>query len=156
MHLRRFVRGAINAVNKDVQIGWLASTGSVNNPTTGDVTPLYAALQKPWAQIQPVPTDQLAHMENLNIQGVLRSVRLKNAVASAVREDGTGGDILQFPELPTSAIRSWLVMAVVEQWPDWCHVIVKLQNDQNYLSASGILYTDDGSLLLPGILTDAS
>lgn len=131
MNLHRLVRGPINAVNKDQQIGLLASTGYSTNTTTGISTPAYAALQTPYAQIQPVPTDQLAHLENLNIQGVLRSVYLKGAVASAVREDGTGGDLLQFPELPGGAQRTWLVMLVDEQWPDWCHVIVRLQNDQN-------------------------
>lgn len=131
MHLRRLVRGAVNAVNRDQQIGWLASTGYTINATTGVSTPAYAALQNQWAQIQPVPTDQLGHLEQLNIQGVLRQVYLKGAVASAVREDGTGGDLLQFPELPGGAMRTWLVMLVPEQWPDWCLVIVRLQNDQN-------------------------
>jgi hypothetical protein len=109
----------------------LQSTGYTVDPATGISTPTYAALQSPWAQIQPVPTDQLTHVDQLNIQGVLRSVYLKNAVASAVREDGTGGDLLQFPELPGGANRTWLVMTVVEQWPDWCNVIVRLQNDMN-------------------------
>lgn len=131
MHLRRLVRGSINAVNQDQQIGWLASTGHIINATTGVSTPAYAALQNPWAQIQPVPTDQLGHLEQLNIQGVLRQVYLKGAVASAVREDGTGGDLLQFPELSGGVMRTWLVMLVPEQWPDWCLVIVRLQNDQN-------------------------
>lgn len=131
MQLRQSIRGAINSVNKDQQIGWLASTGATLNATTAISTPTYAALQTPWAQIQPVPTDQLAHMENLNIQGVLRSVYLKNAVASAVRADGTGGDLLQFPELPGGANRTWLVMLVPEQYVDYCHAIVRLQNDMN-------------------------
>lgn len=131
MQLRRSIRGAINSVNKDQQIGWLASTGASLDAATGDLTPTYATLQSPWAQIQPVPTDQLAHMDNLNIQGVLRSVYLKNAVASAVRADGTGGDLLQFPEEQGGPTRTWLVMAVLEAWPTWAHVVVKMQNDQN-------------------------
>jgi hypothetical protein len=67
-------------------------------------------------------------MDNLNIQGVLRQVYLKGAVASAVREDGTGGDLLQFPEVRGGALRVRLVMLVPEQWPDWCLVVVRLQN----------------------------
>lgn len=134
MNLHRLVRGPINAVNKDQQIGWLKSTGSSLNTTTGDLDPTYAALQNPWAQVQPVPTDQLSHVDNLNIQGVLRSVYVKGAIASAVRADGTGGDLLQFPENPGEPNRTWLVMTVMEQWPDWCNVIVKLQNDMNNAS----------------------
>lgn len=131
MRLHRLVRGAINAVNKDKLIPWLASQGAINDNTTGIATPTYATVQNIWAQIQPLPTDELAHMEQLNIQGVLRHVYMKGAVASAVREDGTGGDLLQFPEVCDGAQRTWLVMKVLEQWDSWCAVVVKLQNDQN-------------------------
>jgi hypothetical protein len=101
MHLRRLVRGSINAVNRDKQIVWLASRGTLLG-TGGVATPTYAPALTVWAQIQPIPTDELAHLEQLNIQGVLRQVYLRNAVASAVRADGTGGDLLRFPERWTS------------------------------------------------------
>lgn len=163
MHLRRFIRGSINSVNRDKRIVWLKSRGQIYG-TGGVTTPTYAPALTVWAQIQPVSTDQLAHLENLNIQGVLRTVYLRNAVASAVRADGTGGDLLQFPELWTTAadevmtawtadsnitadsptfnsagtppfvpspIRTWLVMLVNEQWPDFCRVTARMQNDQN-------------------------
>jgi hypothetical protein len=131
MRLHRLVRGAIDAVNKNQLIPWLSSTGYINNRTTGFSTPTYAPVQNIWAQIQPVPTDELKHLENLNIQGVLRHVYMKGAVASAVREDGTGGDLLQFPETCNGLLRTWLVMLVNEQWPSWCLVTVRLQNDTN-------------------------
>jgi hypothetical protein len=133
MHLRRLVRGSINAVNKDKLIQWLASTGPINDRTTGISTPTYAPVQGIWAQIQPVPTDQLAHLDNLNIQGVLRQLYMKGAVASAVRADGTGGDLLLFPEVPWpgAPLREWLVMQVPEQWPSFCKVIVRMQNGLN-------------------------
>ena len=129
MNLHGIIRNAINVVNPNQQIGWLQYQATTTDPDTAISTPVYAALQNLWAQIQPLSTDQLAQMDNLNIQGVLREVRMKGAVASAVREDGTGGDILQFPELPGGPLRTWLVMAVSEQWPEWCAVIVRVQND---------------------------
>ena len=129
MNLHGIIRNAINVVNPNQQIGWLQYQATTTDPDTAISTPVYAALQNLWAQIQPLSTDQLAQMDNLNIQGVLREVRMKGAVASAVREDGTGGDILQFPELPGGPLRAWLVMTVSEQWPQWCAVIVRLQND---------------------------
>lgn len=131
MHLRRLVRGSINAVNRDKLIQWLASQGAINTRTTGVSVPTYAPVQGIWAQIQPVPTQQLAHLENLNIQGVLRHVYMKGAVASAVRADGTGGDLLLFPELPCGPQRQWLVVLVTEQWDSWCKVIAQMQNDLN-------------------------
>lgn len=133
MNLRSLVCGAINAVNEDQQIAWLQYQSYTVDSTTGAATPVYAAPQTVWAQVQPLPTDELAHMDQLNIQGVLRSVYIRGAVASAVREDGTGGDKLQFPEIAGGPVRTWLVMLVPEQWndagvPAWCRVTVRLQN----------------------------
>lgn len=128
MNLRSLVRGSINAVNCDQQITWQAYQGYTE--TNGVVTPIYGS-QAVWAQIQPVPTNRLTHLDNLNIQGVLRQVYLRGAVASAVRADGTGGDLLQFPEVQNGPLRTWLVELVDEQWPTWCKVTVRLQNDQN-------------------------
>lgn len=133
MNLQRLVRGPIAAVNKNQMIPWLKYLEAVNDPVTGKATPTYAQPKSICAQIQPVPTDELAHLDQLNIQGVLRQVYMHGAVGSAVREDGTGGDLLQFPEIvqPKGPMRTWLVMRVEEQWPSWCKVIVRLQNDQN-------------------------
>lgn len=179
MHLRRLIRGSINAVNKDKLIVWLASQGAIADNLTGVATPTYATAQPVWAQIQPVPSDMLAHLENLNIQGVLRSVYIRNAIATAVRANGTGGDLLQFPERWTTRaenamrswtvdslvvtadsgaysasgsvpwtppqIRTWLVVEVPEQWDSWCHAIVRMQNDQNYVWTADSDVTADSS-----------
>lgn len=136
MNLRGIIRGAINQVNPNQQIQWLQCSGTSPPDASGVSTPTYAASQTVWAQVQPVPTDRLAHLDNLNIQGVLRSVYMMGAVASAVREDGTGGDLLQFPEIAGQAARTWLVETVDEQWTQdgasqWCRVTVRLQNDPN-------------------------
>lgn len=129
MNLHSIVRGAINAVNWDRQITWLSY--QTYTLTNGVGTPVYSSPQTIWAQIQPVPTDKLAHLAELNIQGVLRQIYMKGAVASAVRADGTGGDLLQFPEMPGGPTRTWLVELVPEQWPLFCQVIARLQNDQH-------------------------
>lgn len=127
MNLRGVVHGVLGTVNPDQPVTWLQfqSYSTVNTITT----PVYAPAQTLTGQVQPLSTDQLAHMEQLNIQGVLRQVYLKGAVATAVRKDGTGGDLLQFPEIPGGPSRSWLVVLSNEQWPDWCRVTTRLQND---------------------------
>lgn len=135
MNLRSLVRGAINTVNPDQPVQWLQYQAYSTDATLKS-TATYAAAQTLWAQVQPLPTDELAHLENLNIQGVLRQVHLRGAIASAVREDGTGGDLLQFPEIAGGAVRTWLVMLVSEVWATgyqgdtaaWCRVVVRLQN----------------------------
>jgi hypothetical protein len=130
MDLRRIVRGPIGAVNPDVPVGWLKYLAATAPDNSGKSSPTYAPLQTPMGQVQPLSTGQLMHMDQLNIQGVLRSVYLKGAVATAVREDGTGGDLLQFPEVPGGPQHTWLVVEAPEQWPDWCRVIARLQLSQ--------------------------
>lgn len=129
MHLRRLVRGSINAVNRDKQIVWRASQGPIYG-TGGVATPTYAPALTVWAQIQPIPTDQLAHLEQLNIQGVLRQIYLRNAVASAVRADGTGGDLLYFPERWTSAAE--------EVMTSWTADSQEVTADSPSFNASGV------------------
>ena len=130
MNLHAIVRGSINAVNNDILIAWQASAGPSLNASTGVATPTYAPAKNIWAQIQPLPTQRLMHLNELNIQGVLRQVYMKDAVASAVRPDGTGGDLLQFAEVPNGPLRTWLVVMVDEQWSTFCRVVAQLQNDQ--------------------------
>ncbi len=146
MHLRRLVRGGINTVNRDQLVPWLSSQGAINDNATGIATPTYATVQNIWCQVQPLPTDELAHMDQLNIQGVLRQVFMKGAVASAVRSDGTGGDLLQFPEVCDGPLRTWLVMQVMEQWPSWCLVVVRMQNDMNNLFTADSSITADSTV----------
>lgn len=129
MDLRKIVRGSIAAVNPDIPVGWRKYLLPTAPNSSGQSAPTYAPLKGLMGQVQPLPTDQLAHMDNLNIQGVLRQVYLRGAVATAVRVDGTGGDLLQFPEVRGGPLRVWLVVLVPEQWPDWCLAVVRLQND---------------------------
>jgi len=130
MDLRRLVSGSTSAVNPEQTVLWQRYL-TYSTDGSGKSTPTYAPAKTLCGQVQPLPTDRLAHMEQLNIQGVLRSVYLKGAVATAVREDGTGGDLLLFPEVRGGPQRTWLVVLVSEQWPDWCAVVVKLQVDQH-------------------------
>lgn len=133
MNLQGIVGSVLQSVNPNAQIQWLQYLSATPPDPSGASTPIYAAAQSVSAQVQPLPTDLLQHLANLNIQGVLRQVYMQGAVASAVREDGTGGDLLQFAETPGATVRNWLVMLVNEQWngisgPLWCRVTVRLQN----------------------------
>ncbi len=130
MKLRRLIRGSINAINRDKLIVWLSSQGPIID-AVGVATPTYAPPANVWAQIQPVASDELAHMEQLNIQGVLRRVYMKNAVASAVRADGTGGDLLQFPE-------RWTTLAD--------NVMAAWTADSNTITADSMSNTASGTL----------
>jgi len=113
--------------NNNIQVNWVQSTGYVTD-SAGKRVPTTITLTVE-AQVQALSTSDLKHIDGLNITGVMRTVYLYGNAAGVVRADQIGGDILRFPEVPNGTIRNWLITQVVETWPDWCHVIVTLQQD---------------------------
>lgn len=127
MNLHQIVRGAIGAINPEISATLLASTGYAIAPG-GKRTAAYTAYEGVMIQVQAVAGKDLEHVNNLNLQGVLRSVHLNGNWNGVVRPDGKGGDIMQFPLTAGGTLRDWLIVNVVESWPDWTHVIVQLQD----------------------------
>lgn len=126
------VRGAANAVIQTVNpniIGkWYKNTGYTVNASKKQVPTFAAGVDVP-LQVQAVTAADLRHLENLNVEGVLRSVHMYGNAQGVVRVSSKGGDLLYFPEVPAGTLRIWKVVKVLETWPDWCHVIVNLQTD---------------------------
>lgn len=127
MNLRGIANKYTQITNINVRINWIQSTGYTTN-NAGKRVPTTITLTVD-AQIQALSANQLAHTDGLNISGVKRSVYMYGNVAGIVRADKLGGDILVFPEIPNGSNRNWLVTQVLETWPDWCHVLVTLQQD---------------------------
>ena len=126
MNLHGTVRGAITSVNPDQLVGWQASTGNTVD-AAGKQSPTYAASVTVLAQVQPVPDKLLAHTDQLNIQGEYRVVYFYGAKNPIVRSEQLGGDLLTFPRVRGGGNGTWLIVQVLEQWPDWCKVLACLQ-----------------------------
>ena len=77
--------------------------------TTGDI------------QVQALSTPELQHLNGLNISGNLKKVFLDGKWNSVVRAQQTGGDYFTFGG------QDWLVVHVLEQWPDWSSLVVSQQ-----------------------------
>lgn len=126
MNLHALVRSSITTVNPDIDATLIKSTGytviNYKQTPTYSVTPVRI-------QVQGVKPSTLQHMDALNIQGVLRQVHMYGNTAGVVRADGTGGDILNFPQSPGGEVQSWKVVVVQETFPDWCSLVVQLQNE---------------------------
>src|SRR6267378_4184572 len=90
---------AIQAVNPDILGTFYASTGFVINAQKKQV-PSYAAGVTAPLQVQAVSARELQHLENLNVQGVLRSVHMYGDTQGVVRVNQQGGDLLYFPQVP--------------------------------------------------------
>jgi len=125
MNLHSIVNSAIKRVNPDISATLKRSTGFTVE-TNGKQTPTYSTLTG-MIQVQATSGKDLEHMNNLNIQGVFRTVYLLGNWAGVVRTDSKGGDIMSFPQIPGGTVHNWKVINVKETWPDWSSVIVVLQ-----------------------------
>lgn len=126
MNLRAIANAAIQSVNPDIDVGYSASTGYTTN-AAGTQLPTYASVVPVRAQVQAVRGKDLEHIANLNLQNLYRNVRMFGNTQGIVRPDAKGGDLLTFAQVPAGTIQTWLVVAVLETWPEWCSVIVCLQ-----------------------------
>lgn len=120
MDLHGLVSGAIGSVNPFVPAQLITSTGSTTN-ADGSVTPDYAMPVSIQVQAQELSFKELMHANNLNLQGIMKSIYCPGSVQAVNRLAGTGGDKIVI------AGNTYLAVTVTEQWPDWCRVIGQLQ-----------------------------
>jgi hypothetical protein len=120
MNLHGIVKGAIGAVNPHVSVTIKHSTGEYDVLPDGAPVPKYD-ITDTTGQIQPLSEGDVAKVSNLGVQGVAQKAYLDGNVESLVRATGQGGDLL------TIGGREYLVVAVLERWPDWCCVGLSMQ-----------------------------
>lgn len=113
-------------VSKAQAVAPEAMTASGN----GARTPQYITTTDVPMQFQAVSSDDLKHVDGLNISTTLRSVHLNGDLQGIDRPGVRGGDILLAPTGLTGVqMDTWLVVGVPEGWDasGWCQVIVALQ-----------------------------
>lgn len=156
MNLHNMVRGAIRSVNPDIACLMFRSIGyQPSSDKSGTRIPVYRQFNV-MAQIQTATYGDIQRLNAMGIQGVLRSVYLYGNWHGIRRTNQQGGDILQFPQetypnsflidenddalvtdsgqllapdFPIPSLDSWLIVDVAETFPQWCRVIVQLQNN---------------------------
>lgn len=125
MNLHTLVVGAIATVNPLVSANWYVSTGSATN-SDGTPVPSYGPPIAVHIQDQALSGKELAHLDSLNIQGILRAVYLSGNIEGVNRALAKGGDKFTWNS------RTWLVVQVLEPWSDsagWTKLAVCQQND---------------------------
>ncbi len=115
----------VTAVNPITSAQLHKSTGYTTG-ATGKQVPTYAAAVTGNIQVQGMSAQLLQHMNNLNINGVLRKVYMLGDWESIVRSTMRGGDVFVFSHGDITS-GTWLVVHVLETWETWCSVIVQLQ-----------------------------
>jgi len=120
MDLRGIANGVASTVNPNQTVTVLRSTGYTIGAGRRQV-PSYADPVTGPGQIQALDANDLKQLDGLNIQGTIRAIYLRGALAGVIRPDGTGGDIVQI------AGQDWLVVKVLEGWPTWTKAAICLQ-----------------------------
>ena len=120
MNLHGLVSGSIAAVNPMTAVTYQISTGYVAM-ASGKREPVYSTPITESMQVQQLSTSDLKLIENKNITGVTRKVYLTGQLNTINRAGQLGGDKLVFDS------QNWLVVHVLEQFPEWSCVVVKQQ-----------------------------
>lgn len=120
------LRGIANSVSSCVNPNEIVTVERSTGYTIGDgrrQVPTYAAPVTGPAQIQALDGDDLKQIEGLNVQGVMRAIYLRGSLAGVVRPDQKGGDIIK----RKAGSETWLVVKVLESWPNWTKAVIVLQ-----------------------------
>lgn len=120
MNLRALANAATRTINPNTDVTAKISSGYTIDPATRKQIPAYTTATGQ-ANIQALDGDALKQLDGLNVQGTIRAAYLYGALAGVIRPDGKGGDLMEFNG------QSWLVVKVLETWPDWCKVAIVYQ-----------------------------
>ena len=127
MDLRGLANVVTATVNPNEVVTVLRSTGFTTGAGAKQV-PSYAAPVSGPAQIQALDADDIKQLDGLNIQGTIRAIYLRGTLAGVVRPNQTGGDLVTIAAPAPVALRgTWLVVKVLESWPDWTKAAIVLQ-----------------------------
>ena len=120
MNLHGIIQGAVAAINPQTFVTIQTSVSYTSGP--GGVRVPKFVTTSAWMDVQNLSSSDLEHIQGLNISGILKKVWANGTLSTVLRAAQTGGDLLTF----NSA--TWKVTHVIEQWPDWCSVVVTMQS----------------------------
>lgn len=126
------IRGQANMVsstiNGNVPVVVKKSSGYTVDTNTLRQVPTYTDTAG-FAQVQALSAADLKQLDSLNIQGVMRAIYFRGALAGVVRPDQTGGDLVEIDDAFVDRVggKTWLVRQVLESWPTWSKAAIVLQ-----------------------------
>lgn len=134
MNLHAVAGPIVAAINPPVS-GQLRRSTGYTTAANGKRTPTYADPETMDMQVQGLTGKELALVDSLNIQGILRAIHLPGDVKGVDRKSGNGGDLIDFANVTSvpAPLRgtTWLATLIMETWDqgNWCRVLVTKQND---------------------------
>jgi hypothetical protein len=122
----------IGAVNPRISASLKQNVGFMT-AADGSRTPSFSVMAVQ-IQVQAFSASELVHLQNLNINGVVRKVYIDGPLNSIIRTQGKGGDLLAFGGF------DWLVVHVFESWADWSCVVIEQQLPASATPTLGTIY----------------
>lgn len=118
MDLRGIANTVSSTINPNIDVTVKRSSGYTIGEGRKQI-PTYDSHVGP-AQIQALDGKDLKQLDGLNIQGNIKAIYLRGVLAGVLRPDGTGGDLITIASpAPAQLVGTWLVVKVLEGWPDW-------------------------------------
>jgi hypothetical protein len=124
MNLHGIVAPIIGSVNPNVPCSMQVSTGYTTEPD-GSRTPKYDEVTGT-AQVQALTFKDLHQVDGINLNGAARGIYFYGDIQGVLRTRTKGGDIITLTDGPN--VGDWLVVQVLETWPDWSKCACVLQN----------------------------
>ena len=122
INLRAVANSITSTINPNIPAVLKRSTGY----TTDDAGVRVNAFteQNIVIQSQSMTSKELQLVESLGLQGYTRAVHLNGNIEGLRRHVEQGADILRFKQHDDSEPMDWLVVQVMESWPNWCRVLL--------------------------------
>lgn len=128
VNLHGIVSRAIGTINPPILCTFNMSTGYTIG-ADGTQTPSYFSTFGVPVQVQALSYTDLMKLGGMNIQGTRRKLYMNGNVEGVDRQAIKGGDLITMPDMPSfPGPTTWLVVQVLEHWPDWSSMAVTLQS----------------------------
>ncbi len=125
MNLHGIAAPYVGAVNPQIPVSVRFSDGYTKDSSFKQV-PAYSAPVPLLGQVQPITTRDLMQLEGINLGGVRWKIYLSGELDAVVRVERKGGDLVTISTGRHQGV--WLVVQVIEQFPDWCCAAIAQQD----------------------------
>ncbi len=120
MSLLDLANGVISSLNPSVSVTLYQYSGCTQAPG-GPRTPTYNVITNVSAQVQELTANEIKHMDDLNMGGLLHNIWCDTVLHALDRTSQLGGDCIGMADGTY-----WLVVRIKEQFTDgWCSATIQ-------------------------------
>ena len=117
MNLNSVTSGALSFLSPWIIATIQRSSGSIT-AASGHRTPSYSTPEDISVKVQPLSAGEISQISGLNLQGEKKGIYISGVLQGASRAESKGGDLVTLQDAS-----KWLVVHVLERWPEWSKVV---------------------------------